>query len=130
MILHAVANEPPSLLARRRVRIGDEGDVARGDGVLHRNRLDRREQLLRPTAEQARARYWREWNCDLQLWIILPACTLPRLRPAVVEHIFTLAVRLEIGRRSGNEMQAFVLDEDGCRRPAGARADTARVFQS
>ena len=97
--------------------------------ILHRHRFDRREQLLRTRAEQARAGHGRERDGDLELWIILPAGALPRVGPAVVEHIFALAVGLEIGGRRRNQMRRLVLDENRRRSPAGAGADAARILE-
>jgi hypothetical protein len=46
----------------------------------------------------------------------------------VVEHIFALAVGLEIGG-SGRDQPAFLLDQDRRGRPAGAAADAVRILQ-
>ena len=59
----------------------------------------------------------------------MPARALPRVGPAVVEHIFALAVRLEIGGRGGDQMRGVVLDQDRRRGPAGAGPDAARIFE-
>ena len=47
----------------------------------------------------------------------------------MVEHIFALAVGLEIGGRGGDQCAPLVLDQDRRGRPAGARADAARIFE-
>ena len=46
----------------------------------------------------------------------------------MVEHIFALAVGLQIGRR-GRGRRAVALDQDRQRRPAGAGADAARLLE-
>jgi hypothetical protein len=47
----------------------------------------------------------------------------------VVEHIFALAVGLEIGRSGGDEARSSVFDQDRRGRPAGATADARRIFE-
>ena len=80
-------------------------------------------------AEQARAGHRRERNRDLQLGIIGPAGALEGVRPAVVEHIFALAMGLQIGRSGRDEMRRIVLNEDRRGGPAGSFADTFRNFE-
>ena len=103
MVLDAVADQPAAPLAFGRAGIVDEGDVGGGQAILHRHRFERGEQLLRTRRPAAAARHRRERHRDLQLGIILPARPLPGLGPAVVEHIFALAVALEIGGRGGDQ---------------------------
>ena len=73
-------------------------------------RILRIEQLLREGAEQPLPRHRRERHRDLELGIILPAGALPRIGPAVVEHIFALAVALQIGGRRSAKL-ALSLNE-------------------
>jgi len=47
----------------------------------------------------------------------------------MVEHIFALAVGLEIGRCRGDEVVGVVLDQDWRRSPTGARPDAARFLE-
>ena len=119
----------PRRSALGRTRLVEESDVRRRNLVLDDDRLGRREQMLRLAAEQARTRDRRERHRDLELGIIGPACALERVRPAMVEHIFALAVRLQIGRRGGSQMRSAVLDQERRGRPAGALADASRRFQ-
>src|SRR5438445_9120758 len=85
--------------------------------------------MLRAASEQAGAGNRSERHRDLQLWIIFPTGALPCLGPAVVEHIFALAVGLEIGRRRRNEVSTLVFDQDRRWGPAGPRPDAPRIFQ-
>ena len=129
MILDAVADQPISALTLACRRLVDERDVRRRDVVLRGDRFDRRQQLLRAAAEQARSRHGRERHRNLELGIILPACPLPRPGPAVVEHILALTVALEIGSRGGDQVVGIVLNQDRRRRPARARPDAARILK-
>ena len=79
--------------------------------------------------EQAAAGHRRERRGDLQLGIVLAAGALIGVGPGVVEDVFALAVRLEVGRRGGDEPAAGVLDDHMGRRPARAPADRARLLQ-
>src|SRR3546814_3977817 len=47
----------------------------------------------------------------------------------MVEDIFALAVRFEVGGRGGDERAGGILDEQGRGLPAGARSDAARLFE-
>src|SRR5690348_11320642 len=84
---------------------------------------------MRTAPKKSSAGHGRERNGHLQLWIILTARALPRVRPAMVEHIFALAVRLEVGGGGRNEMRDLILDEDRSRSPSGARPDAVRIFE-
>src|SRR5205085_3586222 len=94
MVLNAVAYEPIAALALGRASLIDEGDVRRGHVVLGRHRLDCGQQLLRPSAQQPPPGHWSEGHGDLELGIIFAAGLLPRIGPAMIEHIFALAVSL------------------------------------
>ena len=71
----------------------------------------------------------RERRGDLKLGIVAPAGALVGVGPGVVEHIFALAVALEIAGRGGDDPPARVLDHDMRRRPARSPADRARRLQ-
>ena len=70
----------------------------------------------------------RERNRNLQLWIIVAAGPFPGVGPAMIEHIFALAMRLEIGGRRSRDA-ARPLHQHRKRSPAASFADTARFFQ-
>jgi len=129
MILDAVADQPVTPLGLGNAALVHECDVHGGHIVLDRHRLDRGEQLLRPGAEQALTRHGRERHGDLELGVISAARALPRVGPAVVEDIFALAMRFQIGGRRGDYVRGAILDQDRRRRPAGAGADAARILQ-
>ena len=79
--------------------------------------------------EQAAAGRRRERRGDLQLGIVLAAGALIGVGPGVVEDVFALAVRLEVGRRGGDEPAVGVLDDHMGRRPAGSPADRPEFLQ-
>ena len=78
--------------------------------------------------QQARARGRGEGRGDLELGIIAPARPLVSVGPALVEHVFAAAVRLEVGRQSRVDRAAVVRNRDRCSLPAGARRDAARIL--
>ena len=87
------ADQPAAPLAFGRARLVDEGDVRRGQAVLHRPPpRPRRASCCGAGAEQPPPGHRRERHRDLQLGIILPAGALQGVGPAVVEDIFALAV--------------------------------------
>src|SRR4051812_46024284 len=110
VVLDAVADQPAAPVAFGGAGVIEEGDVRRRQLVLHCDRFDRREQLLRTMAEQPRPGNRRERDRHLQLGIIIAAGALPRLGPAVVEYIFALAVGLQIGWRRRDQMILAILD--------------------
>ncbi len=67
----------------------------------------------------------RERGGDLEFGIVAPAGALVGVGPGVVEHVFALAVALEIAGGGGDHAPARVLDDDMRRRPARAAADRA-----
>lgn len=79
--------------------------------------------------EKPRAGDGRERHAGLQLRVITPARVLIGLRPAVVENIFALAVAFGVERHGAGENARFVARDQVMRRPAGARAHAARIFQ-
>src|SRR6185369_17779604 len=85
--------------------------------------------MLRPAPEQPRAWHRREGRGDLELGIIFAAGALPGVGPAMIEHIFALAVDLEIGGRCGKEVRSVVLDEDRRGSPASAPTDASRILE-
>ena len=129
MILDAVPNQPAAPLAFGRIGFVEECRVRRRNLVLEDDRLGGREQALRLRAEQPPAGHGRERHGDLELGIIAAAGALEGVGPAVVEHIFALAVGLEIGRRGGEQVGRIVLDEDRRRSPARALADAPRFLE-
>ena len=129
MILDAVTDQPAAPLAFRSAGVVDEGDVRRRQPVLHRHRLDRGEQLLRPVPKQPRPGHRRERHRDLQLGIIFAARPLPRLGPAMVEHIFALAVGLEIGGRGSDESSSSSSTRIGAGVQPVPGSDAARIFE-
>ncbi len=128
VILQPVALDPPARHRRRDLARGAEGDVRRRQLVLHRDRFKRGKKGGRLVAEQAAARAGRERHGHLQLGIISPAGPLPRLGPAVIEHIFALTVGLQIGR-GGTDRAAALLDHHRQRAPAALAPDAARGFE-
>jgi hypothetical protein len=59
----------------------------------------------------------------------MPARLLECVGPAMVEHIFALAVGLEISGHRGGDRSVLALDQDRRGRPAGAVADASRLLQ-
>ena len=101
--------------------------MGRGQAVLDGYCFERREQGIAIAAEQPASRARGERNRDLELGVIAAPGPLPRIRPAMIEHIFALAMGFEIGRRRrGNLTRAF--DQNRQLRPAGPRPDAARPF--
>ncbi len=136
VILHAQAREEPDLLKQVAFRAAREGDVQRG----HAGILDRRDQggdqgrprlaLLPPGADQqARPGDRREGRGDLQLRIIAAAGAVIGLGPAVVEHIFALAVGFDVERRGGEDGPGAILDHQVLRQPAGLAPDRSGLLQ-
>jgi hypothetical protein len=85
--------------------------------------------MLRPASEEPGPGHWGEGRGDLELGIIFASSLLPRVCPAMVEHIFALAVGLEIGGRGSKEVRGVVLDQDRRRGPAGARTDASGILE-
>jgi hypothetical protein len=71
----------------------------------------------------------RERDGHLKLGIIVAPGPLVGVGPGMVEHIFALAVALEVAGRGGDHAPARILDRKMRRRPAGAAADRARGFE-
>ena len=71
----------------------------------------------------------REGDSDLDFGIVAPAGALVGVGPGMVEHIFALAVALEIGRRRGDEAARGVFDDDMGGDPAGAPTHRARLLE-
>jgi hypothetical protein len=108
VILDAVADQPAARSNRLGASGGDEGDVGRGQAVLHVTASARR-AALRRSRRAAAARHRRERHRDLQLGIIgcPPARSQASAQPCV-EHIFALAVALEIGGALDPAREAFL----------------------
>ena len=113
-----------------------EGDVDRGGVQRLAQRAPAGDQRFARAGrrvggdQQTPAGDRREGRGDLQLGIIVAAGALIGVGPGVVEDIFALAVRLEIGRRGGDEAAARVFDQHMRRRPARAAADRAGVLRA
>ena len=65
----------------------------------------------------------------MQLGIIGQARPLQRVRPAMVEYIFALAVHFGVKRGGGDGLAVCIFDPDMARRPTCLRARTAGRFQ-
>ena len=79
--------------------------------------------------QQPSTRHGRERHGDLQLRIVIAAGLREGVGPGVVEHVFALAVRLEISGRAPGNGAALVLQYQMPRRPARASADRAGAFE-
>ena len=66
---------------------------------------------------------------NLKLRILIAPGARPRIGPRMVEDIFALAVRFQIGGRGGDERAGRILDQQGCGLPAGARPHAARFLE-
>ncbi len=121
--LGAGAHQPSRCLEPVQLRRLDKGHVRRGEPVLVGHGLDRGDQRRRKrfvAQQQPRPGDGRERHRNLQLGIILPARLLPGIGPAMVEDIFALAVRFDIGRR----------DRPGGSRPSRRRGSAAAASPS
>ena len=105
----------------------------RGEIVLLGQALRRRQQR-RGSVGLAQQQPWacgrRERHRALQLGIIAAPGTLPGIGPALVEHIFALAVGLEIARQYAHRHTLGIVHHQMRRLPAGASTGAARSFQS
>src|SRR3546814_2981319 len=75
--------------------------------------------------QQARPRHRRKGGGDLDLRIILPARPFPGVGPAMVEHIFALAVGLAVKRRGSGDPPVRPVDHQRQGLPAAMAADAA-----
>ena len=122
------AHEPPLLLGgevhphRRDVHL-----VAKRDRAGEQHALAERPVDVRAD-QQARTGHRRERRGDDQLRIVAPAGPLVGVRPAVVEDVFGLAVRLQIDRRDRGHRAGLVAHRQVLRRPAGARRSAAGLL--
>jgi hypothetical protein len=96
--------------------------------VLDRHRLQRRQQRVAVIAQQPRPDAWREGHRHLQFRVIVSAGPLPGVGPAMVEHIFALAVGLEISGRRGRD-PAGSFDHDRQGGPARPFAHAPAAFE-
>ena len=80
-----------------------DGQVQFAAGLDQRGAERRGRHAGAGAAQQARARHRAERHGDLQFGVIVAAGTLQRVRPAMVEHVFAVAVRLRIHRRHRDE---------------------------
>ena len=118
--------------ARRASKIGVSSSGAKGD--MGRGETEAVGHLLQPFGEQkagfrnvmplrdeeARASRRGKGDRALQLWVIAPASPLEGIRPAVVEHVFALAVAFQIARhRADQDPVAF--EQQVLTLPAAAR---------
>ena len=78
--------------------------------------------------QQARARCRAERRRHLQLRIVVAAGAFQRMRPAVVEHVFAVAVRLGVHRRHRHHLAGLAAQHRVLRQPAGARVGRAAVL--
>ena len=136
----AVAEEMELLaVADQKTRVGQAFRVLSGrEGDMNRRRLGLLAQLAeRPDQRLTRAigriggdeepapGHRRERDGDLELGIIVAAGALVGIGPGVVEHVFALAVALQIAGRGGDHASARIFNRQVRRRPAGAAADRA-----
>jgi len=115
--------------------LGGEGDVQRrGVGALRHLQRTRDQRLARfrraraGTDEEAGAADRGERHRNLQLRVVLAAGALEGLGPAVIEHVFALAVGLQV-RGHHRENAGVVLDHEVPGSPAGAGGGGAGVLQ-
>jgi hypothetical protein len=105
---------------RRRLAHFAELDHAREERVACSDRV--RSGLY----QQARAGDGREGDRDLKFRVIVAARAFEGVGPAVIEHVFALAVAFQVaGRRSINRA-GFVFDDEILRQPAGFSSDRFR----
>ena len=126
--LAILADQPARRLEQRHLFRCDEGRMGGRQAVALDQRLDARNQRRgqRGVAQQqARPRHGRKRRGDLDLGIITPARPLPGVGPAMVEHIFTLAMALGVERRSGGDSPIAIVDDQRQRLPSGCAADAA-----
>ena len=84
---------------------------------------------LRIMGQEPRPRHRGEGSSDLELGVILAACALPCIGPAMVEHIFALAMGFKIGGQRAGQPAVFAIDQKGGGLPAGPRPNTGRCFE-
>ena len=129
MILDTVTDQPAAGFELGHFLWRDKGRVGRAQLILDGDRLGCGDQRLGLVAEQAAPRNGRERNCHLELVIIVAPGALPRLRPAMIEDIFALAVGLQIGRGGGGETAVGIVDQDRGRHPAAVPADAVALLE-
>ncbi len=79
--------------------------------------------------EEARAGGGGKWHCRLKFGIIAAACTLEGVRPAMIEHIFALAMAFEIVRHCADKIALIVFEAQMTRQPASLSGNAAGLFQ-
>ncbi len=135
MELFAETDQEPGLREALGVGRGRKGHVDRGGLGLRSQfaqcadqRLPRALRRIRRHQQPPSGRRG-ERRGDLQLGVIATARALVGVRPTMVEHIFALAVALEIAGRGGDHPARPVLDRDMRRRPARAAANRPGGFE-
>ena len=130
--LRSLAHQPPRRLEQRHLLGRHERRMRRRQVMLVRHRFQCRDQRRRRggiAQQQPRPRHGTERRRDLQLGVIAPARTLPRIGPGMVEDIFALAVALGIGRRDRDRAAIGPVDDDRDRLPSRSPADAARRLE-
>ena len=84
--------------------------------------------ILAPADQQARAGDRGERHGALQFWIVAAPGALERIRPAVVEDIFALAVRFEIARHRAQQPALRIFQPQVMALPAGAPHGAAGIL--
>ena len=77
------------------------------------------------TGEDAGPGRGRKGRSNLELGIITPASPVPGIGPAMIEDIFALAMRFDIGGKRRRQLAIAAIDKQGHSLPAAASADTA-----
>ncbi len=125
MELHAEPLQPAGVAEFLPFMLGAEGDmhrrqVERPAGLFQRRgqRCDRHAGIR--VTQQARARRRTERCGDLQLRIVVATGPFQRMRPAVIEHIFAVAVGLGVHRRHRDDLPRLAAQHGVLRQPSGA----------
>ena len=133
MELHADPLQPAGLAQPLPFVLGAEGHVHRRQierpaGLFQRGRQRGDRHAGIRMAQQPRTGHRTERRRDLQLRIVVAAGTFQRVRPAVVEHVFAVAVRLGVHRRHRHHLARLAAQHRVLRQPAGARIGRPAVL--
>jgi hypothetical protein len=134
-LLVGAAQEARSL-KRLHIVLRREGDMGRRHADAFRDRLQpagkrrlHRRGVDATADQQARPGCRRERHGGLQLRVIVTAGALERIGPAVVEHIFALAVRFHIAGDGAENRSAGVFQPEVMTLPAGLAHGAAGLLQ-
>src|SRR6266513_2457708 len=95
---------------------------------LRQRGIEHRTTCRSVRGQQARTGYWRKWDRREELRVIAPPMTSIGIRPAPIENIFAVAVRLRIKRHRADQLPVAPRGHETCL-PAGFPRSTARLVQ-